>query len=92
MPLCPYCGTDNHESLQECMYCGEALHLKPQTSDRKKPTTFQLSAFIYLIFAFLFPFIGFIFFLNAYRKGETFASLYIFAAVINIVWTFLLAT
>lgn len=31
MPICPHCGTDNHASLETCMYCHKPLKEKKQT-------------------------------------------------------------
>ena len=31
MPLCPHCGTDNHDSLETCMYCHKPLKKNKQT-------------------------------------------------------------
>lgn len=31
MSICRSCGTDNHESLESCIYCGKPLKEKKQT-------------------------------------------------------------
>lgn len=31
MPICPHCGTDNHASLETCIYCNKPLKENKQT-------------------------------------------------------------
>ena len=31
MPICPHCGTDNHASLETCIYCHKQLKENKQT-------------------------------------------------------------
>ena len=94
MPLCPNCGTDNHDTLEECMYCGESLKtkkqsippisFKPQNNSTQKISTNTL---ISIILSLFFPFIGFILFYTSNRKNEPYAQFYLYAAVLNLIWT-----
>ena len=99
MPLCPNCGTDNHDTLEECMYCGESLKPQKQTNPQLSFQTHHstslsigINTIFSIILSLIFPLIGFVLFYTASKKGQKFASLYLFAAVLNLIWTFLLTT
>ncbi|MGB0174827.1 MAG: hypothetical protein ACPF9F_00820 [Acholeplasmataceae bacterium] len=96
MPLCQKCGTDNHESLEECLYCGHTLQSKkpvninPLSSIPRPDTNNQpldIGFFIQLGLALFFPFIGFIMFLNASIRRDKKAKYLLLAALLNIVWS-----
>lgn len=37
MAMCTKCGTENHESLEECLYCGASLSFKSMQNDQFNP-------------------------------------------------------
>ena len=100
MPLCPECGTDNHESLEECMYCGHSLQSKKRVdinplSSISRPDTnnqqLDIGFFIVLGLALFFPFIGFIMFFSAIKRGDNKAKYILFAALLNIIWSMIVS-
>ena len=37
MAMCTKCGTENHDSLKECLYCGASLSFKSMQNDQFNP-------------------------------------------------------
>jgi uncharacterized membrane protein YvbJ len=37
MAMCTKCGTENHESLETCLYCGASLSFKSMQTDQMHP-------------------------------------------------------
>lgn len=100
MPLCPKCGTDNHESLEECMYCGHSLQSKKRVdisplsslpTYRSNNQNIDFGFFILLGLALFFPFIGFILFFSASKRGDNKAKYILFAALLNIIWSMIVS-
>lgn len=88
MALCPSCGTDNHESLTECMYCGHTLNpIKKTTyiSNRTTGNTIDGKFIVYCIIAFSIPIVGF-FLYRSYSKTKE-GKIILFLATIQLFWS-----
>lgn len=100
MPLCPECGTDNHASLEECIYCGHPLHNKKpsvlntrSTEKKQQPSNppIDLGFLILIGLALFFPFVGFIVFFSVFKRQDNRAKYILFAAILNIIWSMIVS-
>lgn len=99
MPLCPKCGTDNHQALKECMYCGESLNPQYESpllrsdkyldessssiSEAKKP---PVNFIFYLIISIIVPFFGFFFYSQIRRAHPKHAQILLIVSIISLVF------
>lgn len=99
MPLCPKCGTDNHQALKECMYCGETLNPQyespllrsdkylDETSSSISDSKKSLVNFIfYIIIAIIIPFFGFFFYFQLRRIYPKQAQILLIISIISLIF------
>jgi len=104
MPLCPKCGTDNHQALKECMYCGVTLKQEQETKSLRSDAYLDQRAssigegkkrpplyIFYLMVALFVPLFGFFFYYQLRKTDPKYAMLMLVVSIISLVFNISIA-